>query len=381
MSLDNMEEGAEALGLEPESVKAACRAVDLEIEAGTTPGAVLAVVHRGREWTYATGYADPDPEHRVHVQENTLYDCASLTKVVATLPLLLGLIDEGVLALGTTVSSWLPEFGAAGKDGVTVGELLTHTSGLQADMNLHSHGWSREQMWEAVNQVSLQREPRSAVVYSDLGYLMLGRLVEEVLGMPIDEAARVRIFNPLGMNSAAFSPFPDAKDRFAATEYDDVFGGHLCGVVHDEKARAFGGGCGHAGLFASAGDLTRYARMWLAGGQVPGDSADPSGRMKSRRILSRAAVETATQSHTVGISDSHRGLGWVLKGDRMDASGDWMSARCYGHTGFTGTSLWMDPDHDLAVVLLTNRVYGGRSGSVASLRVRVHNALTAAVRD
>ncbi|MGM1049857.1 MAG: serine hydrolase domain-containing protein [Bacillota bacterium] len=378
MSLDYIEEGAETLELEPDNVKAACRAIDREIEAGTAPGAVLAVVYRGREWMYTTGYANP--EHRVHVHEDTLYDCASLTKVVVTLPLVLSLIDEGILALGTTISSWLPEFGAAGKEEVTVGQLLTHTSGLQADMNLHSHGWSMERMWEAINQVALQREPQTAVVYSDLGYLILGRLVEEVLGMPIDEAARIRIFEPLGMKSTAFSPILDSKSRCAATEYDDEFGGHLCGVVHDEKARALGGACGHAGLFASAGDLARYARMWQEGGLVPDDSSTPSGSAQYRRILSRAAVGMSIQSHTIGIPDANRGLGWVLKGDRMDASGDWMSTRSYGHTGFTGTSLWIDPDHDLAAVLLTNRVYGGRSGSVASLRARVHNALTAAVR-
>lgn len=378
MSLEYIEEGAETLGLESNLVKAACRAIDREIEAGTTPGAVLAVVHHGQEWMYTTGYADP--KHRVHVQEDTLYDCASLTKVVATLPLVLSLIDEGILTLGTTITTWLPEFGIMGKEDVTVGQLLTHTSGLQADMNLHSHGWSIERMWEAVNQVALQRDPKTAVVYSDLGYLMLGRLVEEVLGMPIDEAARIRVFEPIGMNNTAFSPIVDAKSRCAATEYDEELGGHLCGVVHDEKARAFGGACGHAGLFATAGDLTRYARMWQEGGLVPDDSAAISGSAQYRRILSRAAVGTSIQSYTSDIPDSNRGLGWVLKGDKMDASGDWMSARSYGHTGFTGTSLWIDPDHDLAVMLLTNRVYGGRSGSVASLRVRVHNALTAAVR-
>lgn len=378
MPLNNFEDGAERLGLEPEFVKAACQAIDREIEAGTAPGAVLAVVHRGQEWMYVAGYAQP--EHRVVVQKDTLYDCASLTKVVATLPLVLGLIDEGILELGTAISTWLPEFGAAGKEKVTVGQLLTHTSGLQADMKLHTHGWSKEQMWKAINQAVLQREPQTAVIYSDLGYLVLGRLVEEVSGLPLDEVAKRRIFEPLGMKNAAFSPISDVRGRCAATEYDEEFGGHLCGVVHDEKARAFGGVCGHAGLFATAGDLTRYARMWLEGGIVPDGGSNHSGSGKHRRVLSQAAVEMSTQSYTSGIAEANRGLGWVLKGDRMDASGDWMSARSYGHTGFTGTSLWIDPDHDLAAILLTNRVYGGRSGSVASLRVRVHNALTAAVK-
>ncbi|WP_054955676.1 serine hydrolase domain-containing protein [Paenibacillus dakarensis] len=365
LNLDSIENGARALGLELEKVKAACRAVHSELEAGTTPGAVLAVVHRGQEWIYPVGYADPAPERQIPVNEDTLYDCASLTKVVATLPLILGLIDEGILTLGTTISSIVPDFGAAGKEEVTVGELLTHTSGLQAHMNLHSHGWSKEQMWEAVHQATLVREPRTAVVYSDLGYLMLGRVIEQVLGMSIGEAARIRIFEPLEMKHTSFSPASDAGNGFAATEYDEVFGRHLYGIVHDENARALDGGCGHAGLFASSRDLMRYAQMWLKGGHP---------------VLSKAAVNTSIRSHTSGVSDANRGLGWVLKGDRMDASGDLMSEQCYGHTGFTGTSLWIDPAYNLAVVLLTNRVYGGRSGSVASLRVRVHNALTAAVK-
>lgn len=380
LDLDSIENGAQALGLELENVKAACRAVHSELEAGTMPGAVLAVVHRGQEWVYPVGYADPDPEHQLLVREDTLYDCASLTKVMVTLPLILGLIDEGILTLETTISSILPEFGAAGKEEVTVGQLLTHTSGLQADMNLHSQGWSRAQMWEAVNQVSLQREPRTAVVYSDLGYLMLGRIVEQMLGMALEEAARMRIFEPLGMKHACFSPAPDSGKCFAATEYDEVLGRHLYGIVHDEKARALGGGCGHAGLFATAGDLTRYVQMWLKGGLISESPLSTSGKVLSGRIISKAAVNASIRSHTRAIPDTNRGLGWVLKGDRMDASGDLMSERSFGHTGFTGTSLWIDPEYDLAVVLLTNRVYGGRSGSVASLRACVHNALTAAVK-
>ncbi|MEK3782593.1 serine hydrolase domain-containing protein [Paenibacillus sp. FSL R5-0810] len=471
----NRNEGAERLGLDMNGLQAACAAVNRAIDAGIMPGAVLGVLHRGETWFYAAGFADPDPKQGepAAVHKDTLYDCASITKVAVTLPLILQLVDEGRITLSTKAADIVPAFGASGKMAITVGELLTHTSGLAADMNLHSHGWSREQMWDAVLTSPLSSETGMNVVYSDLGYLTLGRIAEELLQMPLDQAVRQRVFEPLGMLDSTLTPSLEQLGRYAATEYDEEFQGHLCGVVHDEKARALGGVCGHAGLFATAGDLLRYAHMWLLEGAVPAPSgqtdegaavltdieadagaasntetgtavaaeasspahslslaaeasspahslslaagasspahslslaaeasspahslspaagASSSARIQSpaarasspARILSLAAARTAIKPHTAAIPGANRGLGWVLKGDRMDASGDWMSERAYGHTGFTGTSLWIDPAYDLAVVLLTNRVYGGRSSSVKELRVQVHNAITGAVRD
>ncbi|MDH6674180.1 CubicO group peptidase (beta-lactamase class C family) [Paenibacillus sp. LBL] len=376
----NVETGAAKLRLGIRGLRAACAAVEREIAASTTPGAVLGVLHQDRDWYYAAGYANPKPMQgqSVSTREETLYDCASLTKVVVTLPLILQLIDDGVLILTTKVSDILPSFGLAGKEGITVGQLLTHTSGLQADMNLHAQGWSREQMWDAVLASPLAAKQNTEVIYSDLGYLTLGRIIEKVLGMPLDQAAKQRVFDPLNMRHATLTPDPEQTERYAATEYDETVQGHLCGIVHDEKARALGGICGHAGLFATAGDLLLYARMWLGQGTIPAaPHTEVTGHVS--RILSQAAAGTAVRTHTGHIQGSNRGLGWVLKGDKMDASGDWMSPGCYGHTGFTGTSLWIDPEFDLAVVLLTNRVYGGRSTSVAQLRAQVHNALTGAV--
>ena len=372
--------GAEQLGLGIKGVKAACAAIEREIAAGTMPGAVLGVLHEGRTWFYTAGYANPNPVQGqpVPVCEDTLYDCASLTKVAVTLPLILQLIDDGVLTLSTKASDMLPSFGTAGKEEITVGQLLTHTSGLQADMNLHSHGWDREQMWDAVFSAPLAAKPNTEVIYSDLGYLVLGRIIERSLELPLDQAFKRWVADPLGMHHATLTPSPGQAHRYAATEHDESIQDHLCGIVHDEKARALGGVCGHAGLFATAGDLLQYARMWLAQGAVPAVEA-AKAKAGEPRLLSRAAAATATRPHTSHIQGSSRGLGWVLKGDKMDASGDWMSPYCYGHTGFTGTSLWIDPESDLAVVLLTNRVYGGRSSSVAQLREQVHNALKGAV--
>lgn len=419
----NRNEGAERLGLDMNGLQAACAAVNRAIDAGIMPGAVLGVLHRGETWFYAAGFADPDPKQGepAAVHKDTLYDCASITKVAVTLPLILQLVDEGRITLSTKAADIVPAFGASGKMAITVGELLTHTSGLAADMNLHSHGWSREQMWDAVLTSPLSSETGMNVVYSDLGYLTLGRIAEELLQMPLDQAVRQRVFEPLGMLDSTLTPSLEQLGRYAATEYDEEFQGHLSGVVHDEKARALGGVCGHAGLFATAGDLLRYAHMWLLEGAVPAPSgqtdeaaavltdieADAEAASNTETgtavaaeasspahslslaaeasspacILSPAAARTAIKPHTAAIPGANRGLGWVLKGDRMDASGDWMSDRAYGHTGFTGTSLWIDPAYDLAVVLLTNRVYGGRSSSVKELRVQVHNAITGAVHD
>ncbi|OME89177.1 MULTISPECIES: serine hydrolase domain-containing protein [Paenibacillus] len=374
------EAGAEQLGLGIKGVKSACAAIEREIAAGTTPGAVLGVMHEGKQWSYSAGYANPKPKQGqpVPASKDTLYDCASLTKVVVTLPLILQLIDEGVLTLSTKVSDILPSFGTAGKEEITVVQLLTHTSGLQADMNLHSQGWDRERMWDVVLTAPLATKPDTEVIYSDLGYLALGRIIEKSLGIPLDQAVKGRVLDPLGMRYATLTPLPEQPGRYAATEYENTIQDHLCGIVHDEKARALGGVCGHAGLFATAGDLLQYARMWLEQGAIPATEGSESGGGESR-ILSRAAAIAATRTHTGHIHGSNRGLGWVLKGDKMDASGDWMGPGCYGHTGFTGTSMWIDPELDLAVVLLTNRVYGGRGCSVAQLRAQVHNALTGAV--
>lgn len=374
------EAGAEQLGLGIKGVKSACAAIEREIAAGTTPGAVLGVMHEGKQWSYSAGYANPKPKQGqpVPASKDTLYDCASLTKVVVTLPLILQLIDEGVLTLSTKVSDILPSFGTSGKEEITVGQLLTHTSGLQADMNLHSQGWDRERMWDVVLTAPLATKPDTEVIYSDLGYLALGRIIEKSLGIPLDQAVKGRVLDPLGMRYATLTPLPEQPGRYAATEYENTIQDHLCGIVHDEKARALGGVCGHAGLFATAGDLLHYARMWLTQGAIP-TTASQEVKGGDSRILSRAAAVASTCTHTRHIDGSNRGLGWVLKGDKMDASGDWMGPGCYGHTGFTGTSMWIDPELDLAVVLLTNRVYGGRGSSVAQLRAQVHNALTGAV--
>jgi len=312
--------------------------------------------------------AAADGRRPLPVTESTVYDCASLTKVVATLPLVLLLVDRGRLRLDDPVARYIPAFAAEGKAAVTVRQLLTHTSGLPAHKNMYSHGWTPDEVKAYIYALPPEYEPGTKMVYSDLGFITLGEIAAELFGEPLDTAARRHVFEPLGMNDTCFMPPQEWRPRIAATEFDEALGRHKWGEVHDENAGALGGASGHAGLFSTAGDLAKYAAMWLAGGRI-GESGE--------RLISQAAAEAATRCGTPGLP-ANRGLGWVLKGDPWDASGDWMSPSSYGHTGFTGTSLWMDPARDCFAVLLTNRVHYGRDGSVARLRACFHNAVAAA---
>jgi CubicO group peptidase (beta-lactamase class C family) len=319
---------------------------------------------------YAAGAAVTGPAGSLPAGKDTIYDCASLTKVIVTLPLVLMLIDQGSVCLDDPVRLWLPQFAESGKSAVTVRQLLTHTAGFPPHSNLHSHGWTKEQVLERALETQPVYEPGSRVIYSDLGYIALGCLVSALFGEPLDRAAGRRLFGPLGMNASCYCPPARLRPRIAATEHYPDEAGPRWGTVHDENALAMGGVSGHAGLFSTAADLTRYASMWLGGGRLDG-----------KRLLSQSAVDLALRNHTASIEGGERGLGWVLKGDPFDASGDLLSAASYGHTGFTGTSLYIDPMLGLSVVLLTNRVHFGRDKSVVRLRAAFHNAVAGAVAD
>lgn len=340
-------------------------AIEESMERGDIPGAVAVMGCGGEEAKFFAGNAVQTEELAVPVAADTIYDCASLTKVAVTLPLILQLIDRGEVGLEDAVCRYLGDFAAAD---VTVKHLLTHTSGLPAHVDLYSHGWSRERIVAEVLRHPKAYATGTQMVYSDLGFIALGELASAVYGCPLDAAAKKYVFEPLGMAESVYCPGEELRPRIAATEFVPEEGAYRWGAVHDENAYAMGGVSGHAGLFSTASDLAKYARMWLNGGVADG----------GKRFLSEALVFTAVQSHTEGVPEAHRGLGWVLQGDRWDASGERMSARAYGHTGFTGTSLWVDPELGVYAVLLTNRVHFGREKSVARLRREFHDAVAAA---
>jgi CubicO group peptidase (beta-lactamase class C family) len=341
-----------------------------EIERKTIPGAVAIISIGGKRIRFASGYAYNWEGKKVSALFDTIYDSASLTKVTITLFLILRLIDRESLSLDDLAAEFLPKLGKGDKEEVTIRHLLTHSAGFPSGYDLHSHGWSRDEMISFLCKSPLVYAPGSQVIYSDISFILLGEIAAKLTGMSLDEAAHSYIFGPLEMGDSSYCPVSEQLERIAATEYAPDIQRCWHGIVHDENARAMGGIAGHAGLFATADDLMNYAEMWLAG-----------GRHKGRAILSEAVVKEAIVSQTSEITNMYRGLGWVLKGDPADTSGELFSDYSFGHTGFTGTSLLMDPKRQLAVVLLTNRVHYGRDKSISLLRETFHTAIIKAFND
>lgn len=338
------------------------------------PGASAAVLYKGERLRYAGGLAVDTPDETTAATLETLYDCASLTKVSVTLPLVLILLDQGKLKLEDPVSSYLPEFHRADKSMITLRHLLSHTSGFVASYDFHTQPWTPQEIIDFLSKEPLAYEPGTLCIYSDVGFILLGEIIPRLFGMPLDQAAKKHLFGPLGMKDSGFRPSPGERPRIAATEYSTATEAYWRGIVHDENARAMGGVSGHAGLFATAADLLEYARMWLASANVR-----PSAAHKPSLLSATAAVRAITKQ-TPLLPEVNRGLGWVLKGDTADVSGRFFSQQAFGHTGFTGTSLYLDPLQELAVVLLTNRVHYGREQSVTQLRTDFHDAVAAAIQ-
>jgi CubicO group peptidase (beta-lactamase class C family) len=283
--------------------------------------------------------------------------------VVVTLPLVLLIVEEGLVHLDEPIATYIPEFAIHNKQEVTLKHLLTHTSGLTAHRSYYAENLSAEEIKAKIYNEKLEYPTGTKVVYSDLGFILLSIIVTRVLGKPLDQAANELIFQPLGMKDSQFCPAKELQPRIAATEYSEQIGRYKWGEVHDDNAYALGGVSGHAGLFSTTEDLGRFAKMWLQ-----------KGKWENQWLLSSAITQAALRNYTNSL-DGNRGLGWVLKNDSFDQSGDLISLRAYGHTGFTGTSIWMDPERDLFIVLLTNRVHFGRNRPITDLRKRFHNAI------
>ncbi|MCR4403075.1 MAG: beta-lactamase family protein [Firmicutes bacterium] len=333
---------------------------------GEIPGAAWVFGRRdGVAGVGACGFAIVNPERR-RMTVDTVFDLASVTKCVATATGAMILIERGRMRLDDGVKEFVPEFGAAGKESVTIRHLLTHTSGLPAWADLYLHASSPADMIARICRMPLEYEPGSRVVYSCLGFIVLGEVVSRVAGQSLDAFVRAEVFAPLGMSDTCFNPPEGMRTRIAATEHCKWRGRVLIGEVHDENAFAMGGVSGNAGLFSTVRDLAVFCRMFLGEGSLGGV-----------RVLSPAAVRAMTRDYTGHRLGESRGLGWVVRGEgALSSAGDLMSARAYGHTGFTGTSVWIDPELDVFAVLLTNRVHFGRSCEAhIKLRPRFHNAV------
>ncbi len=273
---------------------------------------------------------------------HTLWDMASLTKVVALTSVMMQLVEKGLVKLDAPVNRYVPEFTGRWKSRVTVRHLLTHSSGLPSWRPLYKEATSQADALALAIATPLDTVPGAQMVYSDLGAIILGEIARRVTQTPLDSYATNNVFAPLGMNETFFRPDTNLRSQIAPTEIDSWRQRHLRGEVHDENAFALGGVSGHAGLFSSAHDLARLAQAYLNGGTLDG-----------RRIWSKRTIEQFT--HIQNRKLSHRALGWETA-NGANSGGRFMSAQAFGHTGFTGTSIWIDPGNDIFVILLSNRV-------------------------
>ncbi|MBB4823475.1 CubicO group peptidase (beta-lactamase class C family) [Sporosarcina luteola] len=338
------------------------RFLQKEIDKDVTPGAVIRVRHRGRiVLDEALGYNCLEPG-KTNMSSRHVFDMASLTKVMVTLPAMLQLFASGALYLHDKVSTFLPGFGSNGKDQITVKQLLTHSSGLVAHRPYFESRMGKEEVLASIHQETLAYQPDSAVVYSDLGFIILMELIEQLTGQRIDEFAKEHIFQPLSIKDTGYLPVFQ-HDRYAPTEFAAHLEGHKYGVVHDDNTEYMGGVSGHAGLFSTMDDVAVFTQM-----------LENNGEYEGKRIIDRHWLELSRQNFTP-FSNESRGIGWQLKGNDASPAGDLMSAGAYGHTGFTGTSFYIDPERELTVMLLTNRVYFGRHSHMIRLRPRLHNLI------
>jgi CubicO group peptidase (beta-lactamase class C family) len=304
------------------------------------------------------------------VQQDSLYDLASLTKLFVTLALMRQM-EEGLIRLEDTIDYFLPAYKNNPRGGINLFQLLTHTGPLPGGTQLHRHVHTREDLLEAIRWCDLRADSPGRVVYTCEAFILLGEILPVIDGIDLAEVIRRRVLAPLKMNDTCFNPPATLLERIAPTEDCPWRGKIVRGQVHDENAVIMGGVSGNAGLFSTAADMARLAVAVLAsleGGE--------------EGFLRRATAELMTRNHTAGKGEN-RGLGWMIAGPST-AAGDLMSARSFGHTGFTGTSIWIDPENHLYAVLLSNRIHPSRDNrgifrtrqifhNLAVLRQREHN--------
>ncbi|MGH8031527.1 MAG: glycoside hydrolase family 3 N-terminal domain-containing protein [Luteimonas sp.] len=370
--------GAAEAGFRPQGLDDVMRVLERFREQGAFPGGVIAVGRAGKlAMLRPFGRQSYDADAPA-VSADTLYDLASLTKVVATTTMAMMMVDQDRLDLDAPVVSFLPGFVdapglASDKAKVSVRQLLAHTAGLAAVAPLFKEISGRAAYLERIQALPLAYAPGTETRYSDLGVIVLGEILERVAGVPLDTFMAEQVFTPLEMPQTQFfpkRPSPELLARIAPTERDAWRGRLVHGEVHDENAFALGGVAPHAGLFSTAGDLARFAQMLLNGGVL-----------EHRRIVSRDTVALFTRRADL-VPGSSRALGWDTRSPSGSSAGSLFSDDAFGHTGFTGTSIWIDPQRELFVILLTNRVHPTRDNNlIRAVRPAVADAVVAALAE
>ena len=331
------------------------------------PGAVLLVARNGLivmdEAFGKMGYK----QFNRAMPLDAIFDMASVTKCVAMTTACMLLYERGLLDLDAPVQKYLPEFTGAGKENVTIRHLLTHSSGLMAYRRYFLDYHTPGEMIKTILNEPLENPPGAKTVYSDLGVILLGKIIEKLSGQPLDVFCREQIFKPLKMNETDYNPPRQFLSRIPPTEFDSWRGRMVHGQVHDENAFVLGGVSSHAGLFSTARDLAIFLQMLLNGGAYEGG-----------RLLKPETIALFTSPQNV-VSGSSRALGWDTA-DGKNSAGRLMSARAFGHTGFTGTSVWTDPKKNMFAILLSNRVHPTRNNQkLLSFRATLHDAMMKAV--
>ena len=336
--------------------------VQTSIENHEIPGAVLLVGHDGQViYRKAFGNRSLEPT-RAPMTVETIFDLASLTKVIATTTAIMQLEEQGRVRLNDTVAKYIPEFGQSGKGDITVRDLLTHYSGLAPDIDLNPPWAGRDAAYKLSFADDPIAPPGTRFIYSDTNFIVLGALVERVSGLPLDVYCERNIFSPLGMAHTRFLPPKEWLPQIAPTEYDEA-GQMLRGVVHDPRSRRMGGVAGHAGLFSSADDLSKFAQALLDGSSV----------------LTPLTIRKMISPEQPPNAPALRGFGWDIDSPFSSNRGELLPVGSFGHTGFTGTSVWIDPTTRSYIILLTNAVHPRGKGMTISLRAKVATAVAAAL--
>ena len=334
--------------------------VEDAIHDGQVPGAVVLVWHDGQViYRKAIGHRALEPR-REPMTADTIFDIASLTKVVGTATAVMQLVERGELRLNDPVAKYLPEFGQDGKDEITVRQLMTHYSGLEEDLDLGQPWQGQQTAFRMAFAEKPVFPPGSRFLYSDVNFIVLGALVEKISGLSLEQYTEKNIFAPLGMTHTRYLPPASWKTKIAPTQFDEQ-NKMLRGVVHDPTARRMGGVAGHAGVFSTADDLSLFAQALLNGSKV----------------LSAGMVEKMTTPQQPPTAHTLRGLGWDIDSPFSSNRGDLLPVGSFGHTGFTGTSLWIDPTTRTFIIILSNAVHPRGKGSAIALRSKVATAVAA----